>query len=129
MLRQNGARESLAPSSPNLPKEVANRDSMSLLLLSRHAKRAQTGRERILHSPGLKDLAQHSHAVTFPGMGDTASAAYTAESFQLMAQPPGVLRITSATRRWLAALRTPLLRELKPATRVRCSEVSQRLAF
>lgn len=55
-------------------------------------KRAQTGRERILQPSGLEDLAQHSQAATFPGMGDTASA----EGSRLMMQQPGVLGVSGS---------------------------------
>lgn len=127
MLRQNGARESLAPSSPNLTKEVANGGSTSSLLHSRRTKKEhRQERERVLHSPGLKHLAQRCHTVTVPGTGDTAPVAHAAQSCRLMLQPPAVLGVPGAARRWLAVLHVSLL---QPATPVRCSEVSQRLFF
>lgn len=128
MLRQNGAHASPAPSSPNLPKEVAETTRARFSFPDAQKEHRREGKGFYIPL-GLRILLNTPTRPPSRGMGDTASAVYTAESFRVTVRPPGVLCVTGATRCWLAALGVPLRRELKPATRVQRSEVSQRLAF
>lgn len=82
MLRQNGVHASPAPSSPNLPKEVAETTRARFSFPDAQKERRREGK-RFYIPLGLRILLNTPTRPPSRGMGDTASVVYTAESFRV----------------------------------------------